>query len=79
MLKEFRSVEISHQNKDAEDFNKDTHYKQYLNEVSFSSVYHYQNSSFFTASGGQVENSIEAECSSETKVCFFLSVALEHC
>ena len=38
MLKEFRFVETSHQNKDAKDFNNDTQYKEFLNEVSFSSV-----------------------------------------
>ena len=42
MLKEFCSVESSHQNKDAKDFNNDTQYKEFLNEVSFYPVYHYQ-------------------------------------
>ena len=70
MLKEFRFVETSHQNKDAKDFNNDTQYKEFLNEVSLSSLCYYQyqvdDLSLFTASRGQVQNFIEAECSNET-------------
>ena len=76
MLKEFSSVEISHQKKDAKDFNDDTQYKEFLSEVSLYFVYdyHYQvdNLSLFTASRGQVQNSIEAKSSNGPDVSSFL-------